>query len=189
MLMSAGWLPLVCCCLRRFHSPDQVAFLARCVRRFDPITELVLPEAAALCSLIIQVGACRARGIWACVCAALSSVLPLSCQSRQDMFGVGCSLTTCCPPCVPQQAGLARFPNNPTILLVYANYVIHVKKEPRAARQQLQLAGKCDPDVIERYNLFAANVSMARMLGCCRGKRMVVVLHVSVKHSGLCLWQ
>lgn len=58
-----------------------------------------------------------------------------------------------------QQAGLARFPNDPTILLVYANYVIHVKKEPRAARQQLQLANKGEPGIIERYNIFAANVS------------------------------
>lgn len=57
------------------------------------------------------------------------------------------------------QAGMARFPNDPSILLAYANYVIHAKKEPRAARQQLQLAVKGDPSIIERYNIFAANVS------------------------------
>jgi predicted Zn-dependent protease len=80
------------------------------VRQFDPVTDQVLPEAAALCSLIIQ-------------------------------------------------AALARFPNDPTILMVYANYIIHVKKEPRAARQQLQLASKGEPGIIDRYNIFAAQVS------------------------------
>lgn len=94
----------------RFSSADQAAFLARCVHQFDSVTEQVLPEAAALCNLIIQ-------------------------------------------------AALARFPNDPTVLLVYANYIIHVKKEPRAARQQLQLASKGEPGVIGRYNIFAAQVS------------------------------
>jgi hypothetical protein len=93
----------------RFTSPDQAAFLARCVRQFDPVTDQVLPEAAALCTLIIQ-------------------------------------------------AALARFPNDPTVLMVYANYIIHVKKEPRAARQQLQLASKGEPGLIDRYNIFAAQV-------------------------------
>lgn len=65
------------------------------------------------------------------------------------------------------QAGLARFPNDPTILLVYANYIIHVKKEPRAARQQLQLASKGEPSIIERYNIFAANVGH-QAGGCCQ---------------------
>jgi hypothetical protein len=65
----------------------------------------------------------------------------------------------CCACC---QAGLARFPGDPTVLLVYANYIIHVKKEPRAARQQLQLASKGEPNLIERYNIFSANVGLPR---------------------------
>lgn len=63
------------------------------------------------------------------------------------------------------QAGLARFPGDPTVLLVYANYIIHVKKEPRAARQQLQLASKGEPNLIERYNIFSANVGPLWRLG------------------------
>jgi hypothetical protein len=46
--------------------------------------------------------------------------------------------------------------------MVYANYIIHVKKEPRAARQQLQLAGKGEPDIFDKYAVFAGNVSGAR---------------------------
>jgi hypothetical protein len=61
-------------------------------------------------------------------------------------------------PQQPPQAGLARFPNHPTILLLYANHIIHVRKEPRAARQQLQLAAKGEPSIVQRYNIFAANV-------------------------------
>jgi hypothetical protein len=51
-LLSCWCCPAAGC---RFRSPGQVAFLARCVRRFDPVTDMVLPEAAALCHLIIQV--------------------------------------------------------------------------------------------------------------------------------------
>lgn len=61
--------------------------------------------------------------------------------------------------CFCLQCGLARFPNNPTVLLVYANYIIHVKKEPRAARQQLQLAGKGEASIFDKYAIFAGNVS------------------------------
>jgi hypothetical protein len=65
------------------------------------------------------------------------------------------------------QAGLARFPNNPTVLLVYANYIIHVKKEPRAARQQLQLASKGEGTMFDRYAIFTGNVSShTRSTGC-----------------------
>lgn len=64
--------------------------------------------------------------------------------------------------CFCLQCGLARFPNNPTVLLVYANYIIHVKKEPRAARQQLQLAGRGeDASMFDKYAIFAGNVSSA----------------------------
>lgn len=54
-LFWCACLPRYAACLHRFHEPDQVAFLARCVRRFDKVTDEVLPEAASLCNLIIQV--------------------------------------------------------------------------------------------------------------------------------------
>jgi hypothetical protein len=42
--------------LCRFHSPEQVEFLARCVHAFDSVTDQPLPEATALGGLVIQVG-------------------------------------------------------------------------------------------------------------------------------------
>lgn len=169
--------PNLCCwgCgVRRFSSPDQVAFLARCVRRLDPITEDVLPEAALLCHLIIQV---RCSG----PCSDDNGTLCYWCVHASSWHGgdsqlgrLASSVTTCtlvldglclcvicigvCAVCAACQAGLARFPGDPTVLLLYANYIIHVKKEPRAARQQLQLASKGEPNLIERYNIFSANV-------------------------------
>eukprot|EP00879_Flechtneria_rotunda_P032111 GHRR01035266.1.p1 GENE.GHRR01035266.1~~GHRR01035266.1.p1 ORF type:complete len:431 (+),score=120.72 GHRR01035266.1:122-1414(+) len=91
----------------RFRSPEEVELLARCVRRFDPVTDLPLQEAIALCGLVVQ-------------------------------------------------AGAARFHGNPSILLLQAAYMIHVIKDTRAARTQLQLASSNLPGVIERYNIFKA---------------------------------
>jgi hypothetical protein len=56
------------------------------------------------------------------------------------------------------QAGMARFPNDPSVLVLYANYIIYVRKQPRAARQQLQLAAKYEPSNIDRYSIFCAMV-------------------------------
>jgi hypothetical protein len=58
------------------------------------------------------------------------------------------------------QAGMARFPNDPRMLVLYANYIIHVRKQPRAARQQLQLAAKYEPSNIDRYSIFCAMVGL-----------------------------
>jgi hypothetical protein len=60
-MAGTGPVPDTPGCRHRFGSPEQVAFLARCVRRLDPVTDAVMPEAAALCSLIIQ--ARRAAGL------------------------------------------------------------------------------------------------------------------------------
>ncbi|WIA38773.1 hypothetical protein OEZ86_002065 [Tetradesmus obliquus] len=54
------------------------------------------------------------------------------------------------------QAGMARFPTDPSVLLLYSNYIIYVRKQPRAARQQLQLAAKHEPSNIDRYGIFCA---------------------------------
>lgn len=63
-----------------------------------------------------------------------------------------------CSLCMAAQVGMAKFPDSTAILLLYANYIIHVRKEPRSARTQLQLAAKHEPGVVERYMIFAALV-------------------------------
>lgn len=65
---------------------------------------------------------------------------------------------------VAVQAGMARFPGTPAVLILYADHIIHVKKEPRAARTQLQVASKNDPGFIDRYNIFSAMVGYTHML-------------------------
>lgn len=47
------------------------------------------------------------------------------------------------PP--PPQCGMARFPNESILLIVYANFVISVRKDAQAGRTQLQLAQKGNP--------------------------------------------
>jgi hypothetical protein len=65
-------------------------------------------------------------------------------------------------PLLLLQAGMARFPNDPSMLVLYANYIIHVRKQPRAARQQLQLAAKYELSSIDRYSIFCAMVGAHR---------------------------
>jgi len=54
---------------------------------------------------------------------------------------------------------MATYPKNSTILMLYANFVIYVRQQPRAARTQLQQLAECNPGIVERYRLFTASVS------------------------------
>lgn len=57
------------------------------------------------------------------------------------------------PP--PRQCGMARFPNNASLLIAAANVHIAARHDGQAARTQLQLANKAAPSLLERYFIFA----------------------------------
>ncbi|KAG2431591.1 hypothetical protein HYH02_013284 [Chlamydomonas schloesseri] len=61
------------------------------------------------------------------------------------------------------KAGQLYYPNSPFLLLLYANFVLEVKKDGPAARTQLQLAGKQNPNVVERYQIFCTNETSKRL--------------------------
>lgn len=69
--------------------------------------------------------------------------------------------------------------------VLYANYIIHVKKDPRSARTQLQVAGKNEPDIFARYSIFRALVRIAAAAAAVQPGtlRMPGRCVVDVKHA------
>lgn len=72
---------------------------------------------------------------------------------------------------------MARMPNNPSLLVIYANFLIEVRKDGQAARTQMQLAQKANPTLLDNYNIYVAQ-QLAKLLkrgmdwlahdnGCC----------------------
>lgn len=64
---------------------------------------------------------------------------------------------------VSLQCGMARFPGSPFMLILYANFLIEVRKDAQSARTQLQLAAKSNPDIAEKYFIYAGQ-QVARSL-------------------------
>lgn len=54
------------------------------------------------------------------------------------------------------QCGMARLPNNPSLHVMYASFMIEARKDGQAARTQLQLAQKASPSLLDNYNIFVA---------------------------------
>ncbi|GIM04910.1 hypothetical protein Vretimale_9369 [Volvox reticuliferus] len=63
------------------------------------------------------------------------------------------------------KAGLQSFPNAPHLLILYANFVLEVRKDGPAARTQLQLAAKHSPNIIQRYQIFCTYEASKRLKG------------------------
>ncbi|EFJ47903.1 hypothetical protein VOLCADRAFT_104960 [Volvox carteri f. nagariensis] len=63
------------------------------------------------------------------------------------------------------KAGLQTFPNAPHLLILYANFVLEVRKDGPASRTQLQLAAKHSPDIIQRYQIFCTYEASKRLKG------------------------
>ncbi|GIL50772.1 hypothetical protein Vafri_6912 [Volvox africanus] len=63
------------------------------------------------------------------------------------------------------KAGLQSFPNAPHLLILFANFVLEVRKDGPAARTQLQLAAKHSPNIIQRYQIFCTNEASKRLKG------------------------
>jgi hypothetical protein len=54
------------------------------------------------------------------------------------------------------QCGMARMPNNPTLLVMYTSFLIEACKDGQAARTQLQLAQKANPSLLDNFNIYVA---------------------------------
>ncbi|KAG2423934.1 hypothetical protein HXX76_014875 [Chlamydomonas incerta] len=61
------------------------------------------------------------------------------------------------------RAGMAVFPNHPTLLILYANFLLEVRKDGPAARTQLQLASKHSPTLLERYQIFCTGEASKKL--------------------------
>ncbi|KAG2423294.1 hypothetical protein HXX76_015443 [Chlamydomonas incerta] len=61
------------------------------------------------------------------------------------------------------KAGMQTFPNHPYLLILYANFLLEVRKDGPASRTQLQLAGKHAPGMVERYQIFCTNEASKRL--------------------------
>lgn len=54
------------------------------------------------------------------------------------------------------QCAMARMPNNPSLLVMYASFLIEVRKDGQAARTQMQLSQKANPSLLDNYNIYVA---------------------------------
>ncbi|GIL67639.1 hypothetical protein Vafri_20979 [Volvox africanus] len=61
------------------------------------------------------------------------------------------------------KAGMQAFPNDPYLLILYANFLLEVRKDGPAARTQLQLASKHMPSVVQRYQVFCTHEASKRL--------------------------
>ncbi|EFJ46271.1 hypothetical protein VOLCADRAFT_93382 [Volvox carteri f. nagariensis] len=61
------------------------------------------------------------------------------------------------------RAGMLTFPNSPFLNVMYANYLLSVRKDGPAARTQLQLAAKHGPSLVERYQIYCTLESSKRL--------------------------
>ncbi|GIL48962.1 hypothetical protein Vafri_5459 [Volvox africanus] len=61
------------------------------------------------------------------------------------------------------KCGMATFPNNVELLILYANYLMGVKRDGPAARTQLQLALKGGPSLVQRYQIFSTIENSKRL--------------------------
>ncbi|KAG2441028.1 hypothetical protein HXX76_003881 [Chlamydomonas incerta] len=61
------------------------------------------------------------------------------------------------------KAGLQSMPSSPFLYILYANFLLEVKKDGPASRTQLQLAAKHGPSFIERYQIFCTGEASKRL--------------------------
>jgi hypothetical protein len=61
------------------------------------------------------------------------------------------------------QCGMVLLPNNAYILIMYANFLIEVRKDGQGARTHLQLASKNNPSLIESYAIYACSEQLKKL--------------------------
>ncbi|KAG2443224.1 hypothetical protein HYH02_009297 [Chlamydomonas schloesseri] len=61
------------------------------------------------------------------------------------------------------KAGMQLFPTDPFLLILYANFLLEVRKDGPAARTQLQLALKHMPTLVQRYQIFCTGEASKRL--------------------------
>lgn len=55
------------------------------------------------------------------------------------------------------------FPNDPFLLILYANFLMEVKHDGPASRTQLQIASKNNPSWIQKFQIFATIENSKRL--------------------------
>jgi hypothetical protein len=58
---------------------------------------------------------------------------------------------------------MARLPNNPYVLTMFANFIIESRRDGQAARTQLQLAVKASPNLLDRYFIYVAQETAKKL--------------------------
>jgi hypothetical protein len=71
---------------------------------------------------------------------------------------------------------MARMPDDPTLLVMHANFLIEVRKDGQAARTQMQQAQKASPSLLDNYNIFVAQ-QLAKALKRGAFKQLLLKLH------------
>ncbi|PNW76743.1 hypothetical protein CHLRE_11g469500v5 [Chlamydomonas reinhardtii] len=61
------------------------------------------------------------------------------------------------------KAGMHAFPATAYLHILFANFLLEVRKDGPAARTHLQLAGKYSPSLVERYQIYCTNEASKRL--------------------------
>ncbi|KAG2446966.1 hypothetical protein HYH02_008120 [Chlamydomonas schloesseri] len=61
------------------------------------------------------------------------------------------------------KAGMHAFPGTAYLHILFANFMLEVRKDGPAARTHLQLAGKYSPSVVERYQIYCTNEASKKL--------------------------
>ena len=176
--------------VHKFGDPMEVEVLARVMRQYNNDGD-VTEEAAALGEKVVRVGKHAGR-LPPASPVALTPIARLL-SSHSLALVTHARLPLCCAPflalsppralfaflhksmaahaCICTsftQAGMMVFPNNPTLLILYANFLLEVRKDGPAARTQLQLASKHSPTLLQRYQVGGGGPARLHKAACAR---------------------
>lgn len=77
---------------------------------------------------------------------------------------------------------MAYFPDDPFLLLLNANFLMEVRKDGPASRTQLQIATKHDPNIVERFQIFAT-IERSKQLKDAADGTMDLQAYVELKRN------
>lgn len=151
----------------KFRDAMQVSLVCRGMRRWDE-DDIADPVATGFGEFVLKVGLQRTRMsqhflLWSGDMGSLTALSDFATKCCTWQAVHGAALPHCSPksiatkyPCPVLQCGMARLQNNPTLLVLYASFLIGVHKDGQGATNTLQQAQKAKPSLLDRYNMYVA---------------------------------
>ena len=85
------------------------------------------------------------------------------------------------------RAGLATYPNNPSLLILFSNFLMEVRKDGPASRTQLQTVAKSSPNLVQRFQAFCTTENSKRLKESDESQTMDLHSYVEFKRNYRCV--